>query len=210
MLYLPDHPGFSMKYVSLIRRRADLSRKAFRDYYEQVHAPLALQFFPPQLYQRNHLSNPVDEQPFDCLSEFDYADDFDPMQVLATEAGAVLAKDERNFMDRDSVCSARALLLRSHLPAIAEARQRQLWLFGAGAYSQTAIRQQLQAQFEQLLAQLSEGQGASLYWLEPYYCETFPYTALLTLEGTSPLEWPVGEMTLAVTRLQVNSCPSAI
>lgn len=197
-----------MKYVSLIRRRADLSRKAFRDYYEHVHAPLALQFFPPQLYQRNHLSNLVDEQPFDCLSEFDYADDFDPMQVLDTEAGPLLARDERNFMDRDSVLSARALALRSHLPAISRARQRELWLFAADAFSEAAMQQQLKAQFQQLLAQLSVGQGASLYWLEPYYCEAFPYIALLTLEGAGPIEWPVGAMALELTRLQVNSCPS--
>ncbi len=198
-----------MKYVSLIRRRADLSRKDFRDYYEQVHAPLALQFSPPQLYQRNHLNNPVDEQPFDCLREFDYADDFDPMQVLDTEAGPLLAQDERNFMDRDSVRSARALLLCSHLSASAKPRQRELWLFAAELQSHAVMRQHLPTQFEQLLSQLPEGQGASLYWLEPYYCEAFPYAALLTLEGASPLVWPVGNGVFTVTRLQVSSCPSS-
>lgn len=74
-----------MKYFDPAPRRP----KAVRPFATTTTSscPSGTAFFPPQLYQRKHLNNPVDEQPFDYLSEFDYADDFDPMQVLETEAG---------------------------------------------------------------------------------------------------------------------------
>ncbi|MCY1259443.1 EthD domain protein [compost metagenome] len=197
-----------MKYISLIRRRADLDRAAFRDYYERTHAPLALQFFPPELYQRNHLDDAPDEHPFDCLSEFVYPDAFDPMQLLQTEAGPALARDESNFMDRDSVRTARALPVRSHLPGAAGPRRREMWLFPPGEGTDAALRRSLPEVFERLLPNLAAGQGACLEWLEPYHCEAFPYAALITLEGAFPGVLPRELDDLKVTRLRVSSCPS--
>ena len=63
-----------IKNLGLIPRRANLSRPAFREYYEQRHAPLALQHLRSfRRYVRNHVvaATPADP-PFDALSEFWY------------------------------------------------------------------------------------------------------------------------------------------
>lgn len=190
-----------MKYVSLIRRRRELSRTAFRDYYEQRHAPLALQFFPPQLYQRNHLLD-EDLQLFDCLSEFDYADDFDPMQVLATEAGEILAQDEIQFMQREAVRSASTRLLSPKQPEGQGARQRELWLLSEPS------SQLSDASWLQWFAALGQGCAANLYVLQPYYCEQFPYRVLVTWESPAPLSIPALPADVLLTRCKVLSCPS--
>ncbi|KRW57436.1 EthD domain-containing protein [Pseudomonas sp. TTU2014-080ASC] len=197
-----------MKYVSLISRRQDLSREAFRDYYEQRHAPLALTFFPPQLYQRNHLNMPDAVVPFDCLSEFDYADDFDPLSVLQTEAGPRLAEDESNFMDRSSVCSAKALPLARHLTEGQGMRERELWLIAHGDQAQSDLNEQLLALFAQLQADAGCTSPATLYSLEPYYCERFPYAALLMSESPLPEPFAAALTGGGATRIQVVSCPS--
>lgn len=195
-----------MKYISLIRRRADFSREAFRDYYENHHAPLAMQFFPPQLYQRNHLNNPPDEHRFDCLCEFDYADDVDLLQVLQSEAGPALARDEFNFIERDSTLTAQSLPLRRHLADGRGPRQRELWLYSAETEVADVL---LLSLFEQLQPQFGSAQGACLYRLKPFYCEHFPYFALLTLEGAWTPALPTLPAGVSMTRLCVSSCPSA-
>lgn len=191
-----------MKYLSLIRRRADLDRPAFRRYYEEVHAPLALRFFPPKLYQRNHLDE-AGEWGFDCLSEFVYPDDFDPMQVLAGEVGRLLANDEANFIGREFTRSARGKELRSHLPGATGERRRELWLVPHGAEEQTLL-----ACFERVLTVLVPGQGASLEMLEPYYCQSFPFAALISLEGAFAGVFDPELEALGTLRLAVNCCPS--
>ena len=44
-----------MKTIGLMPRRPDMSRAAFRDHYENRHAPLALGKFPFEKYVRNHV-----------------------------------------------------------------------------------------------------------------------------------------------------------
>ncbi|MDB5394746.1 MAG: ethyl tert-butyl ether degradation EthD, partial [Rhodospirillales bacterium] len=51
-----------MKTIVLFRRRPDLSRAAFRDYYETRHAPLAVQHVHFTKYVRNHLIAPNDAE----------------------------------------------------------------------------------------------------------------------------------------------------
>lgn len=46
-----------IKFVQLIRRRPDLSRQQFIDYYEQHHAPLLMRLLPGfHTYRRNYVS----------------------------------------------------------------------------------------------------------------------------------------------------------
>jgi len=99
-----------IRLLALIARRSDLSRAAFREHYENVHAPLA----EPALaglvhYVRNHLRNPVtgspaDSEPgFDVLSEFGYAQtrDFERVSaLLASPRGDAIRTDELRFMDK--------------------------------------------------------------------------------------------------------------
>ena len=97
-----------IKNLGLIPRRADLSRAAFRDYYESRHAPLALEHLRTfRRYVRNHVvaASPNDP-PFDALSEFwyDSAEDLEVVVTLLTSpAGAVLRDDEARFMDRAGI-----------------------------------------------------------------------------------------------------------
>jgi uncharacterized protein (TIGR02118 family) len=97
-----------IKNLGLIPRRADLTRAAFRNYYERRHAPLALQHLRHfRRYVRNHVvaAAPADP-PFDALSEFwyDSAADLDAViAVLTSAAGAVLRDDEAQFMDRSGI-----------------------------------------------------------------------------------------------------------
>src|SRR5688572_5899249 len=94
-----------IKNLGLIPRRADLTRAAFREYYERRHAPLALhhlRWF--RRYVRNHVisATPADP-PFDALSEFwyDSAADLDAVVAFLTSpTGAALRDDEAQFMNR--------------------------------------------------------------------------------------------------------------
>ena len=97
-----------IKNLGLIPRRADLTRPAFREYYEQRHAPLALRHLRWfRRYVRNHVvaAAPADP-PFDALSEFwyDSAADLDAViAFLTSPAGAVLRDDEAQFMNRSAI-----------------------------------------------------------------------------------------------------------
>ena len=97
-----------IKNLGLIPRRADLTRPAFREYYERRHAPLALRHLRWfRRYVRNHVvaAAPADP-PFDALSEFwyDSAADLDAViAFLTSPAGAVLRDDEAQFMNRSAI-----------------------------------------------------------------------------------------------------------
>jgi uncharacterized protein (TIGR02118 family) len=97
-----------IKNLGLIPRRADLARRAFREYYEQRHAPLALKHLRWfRRYVRNHVvaATPVDPA-FDALSEFWYDDAADLETVIAfltSTAGLVLRDDEAQFMNRAGI-----------------------------------------------------------------------------------------------------------
>ncbi len=93
-----------MKIISLIVRRPDLDRGAFAQHYDQRHAVLALRLLPVPFaaYRRNHVVWP-DDSPFDCLSEFCFADADAAERIfefLASDAGQPLHEDEARFMDR--------------------------------------------------------------------------------------------------------------
>lgn len=94
-----------IKTLSLIKRRSDLDRSAFRDHYESTHAPLALPHMTGLVrYVRYHIEEdllgPVG---FDVLSAFWYRDAESTaamMEVLKSEAGKPILEDEQKFMDK--------------------------------------------------------------------------------------------------------------
>ena len=96
-----------MKTISAFTRRADLSREAFRDYYETRHAPLGMTHFPFTKYVRNHVIQPdPDDVGMDCISEF-YVEDWGRSAELTKAAtGELFARDEATFMDRTRIAAA--------------------------------------------------------------------------------------------------------
>lgn len=99
------------KVIALLRKRADISREAFIDYYESRHAPLILSVFPSiAAYRRNFAdfssAFASDAAPFDfdVVTEIEFADRAGYEEMLALHAepaiGATIAEDEANFIDR--------------------------------------------------------------------------------------------------------------
>lgn len=102
----------SFKVIALLKRRADLTREQFIDYYETRHVPLILELTPGiAAYRRNFAdfegayafpeAAPFD---FDVVTELWYADRAayeHAMEVTATpEVWARIEADEQNFLDR--------------------------------------------------------------------------------------------------------------
>lgn len=100
------------KSIALLKKRSDLSREAFIDYYENHHAPLILALFPTiTSYTRNFAdfegaftspaAAPFD---FDVVTEIHFADRAGYDDMLARygrpEVARAVAEDEANFLDR--------------------------------------------------------------------------------------------------------------
>ncbi|ANI79788.1 MULTISPECIES: nuclear transport factor 2 family protein [Sphingobium] len=100
------------KCVALLKRRRDLSREAFIDYYETQHAPLIRRLLPGIIdYRRNYVdlegafifpgASPID---FDVITEIWLADKpaYDRFTAVAAqdEIALQIAQDEENFLDR--------------------------------------------------------------------------------------------------------------
>jgi len=96
-----------MKSVCLLSHRPDLTREAFRDYYETRHALLGMKHFAFRKYLRNHVvgASPADVD-FDCLSEFWHDDLARAYEVMAGPTGDILREDERRFMDQPRIRAA--------------------------------------------------------------------------------------------------------
>jgi uncharacterized protein (TIGR02118 family) len=104
-----------MKSLGLLPRKIGSARSAFRDYYENNHAPLALGLFPFQKYVRNHLPPDSDDDiGFDTISEFWTADVASIIKLMEGEVGATMKADELKFMNQPTVRSggAEEFLLR--------------------------------------------------------------------------------------------------
>jgi len=86
-----------VKTIALFRRRPDLDRDAFREYYETRHAPLATQHIRFAKYVRNHLVAPTNAG-FDVVSEFWLADPADATTLATSPTGEMLRADAANFM----------------------------------------------------------------------------------------------------------------
>lgn len=96
-----------IRVLTLIGRRADLSRESFRDHYESVHAPLSMALLEGAThYVRDHVAGTLGrtEPFFDVLSEFGYPDE-SVMQAMmkrlaSQEIGDPIRADELRFMDK--------------------------------------------------------------------------------------------------------------
>ncbi len=95
-----------LKIVTVFLRRPDLSRAAFRSYYEGHHVPLALTHardFGFLKYVRNFITGSLGDPPgFDCLTEFWFESPdaaAASMGFMSTAEGKALADDELNFLD---------------------------------------------------------------------------------------------------------------
>lgn len=95
-----------IKTIGFLPRRPDLSRDAFRTYYEDRHAPLAIGLFPFTRYRRNHLADAKDDPGFDCVSEFWVPSVEEIGALMMGPAGETMKVDERNFMDQPRISAA--------------------------------------------------------------------------------------------------------
>jgi uncharacterized protein (TIGR02118 family) len=85
-------------------RRPDITRTAFRDHYENRHAPLAIGKFPFRKYARNHVVESLpDPIGFDCLSEFWVDDVAEVLRIMSGEIGDLMREDERRFTDQPRI-----------------------------------------------------------------------------------------------------------
>ncbi len=98
-----------LKFISLIPRRADVSREYFRGYYESRHAPLALTFFRGfHKYLRNHVAIEIAgaEPAFDVLSEFWYESVGELIKTgkfLQSDQAPLIRADEQQFMNQPAL-----------------------------------------------------------------------------------------------------------
>jgi uncharacterized protein (TIGR02118 family) len=107
------------KFVGLIKRRADFSPEAFREYYETRHVPLAKELLGKYFadYRRNYptfaaalesndpTATPADA--YDCVTEIWFDEGaFDRMQAILTanpDRVKRIEEDEAKVMDRTQV-----------------------------------------------------------------------------------------------------------
>jgi hypothetical protein len=86
-----------VKTIILSHRRPDLTRDAFREYYETRHVPLALRHVPFTKYVRNHLVAPSKAE-FDVVSEFWLAHPITATVLATSPIGELLREDAAKFM----------------------------------------------------------------------------------------------------------------
>lgn len=107
------------KFVGLIKRRADYTPEAFREYYETRHVPLAKELIDEYFadYRRNYPTfvaalesdgpetAPADA--YDCVTEIWFEDGvFERMQAMLAanpDRAKRIEEDEARFMDRMQV-----------------------------------------------------------------------------------------------------------
>ncbi|MEO6091489.1 MAG: EthD domain-containing protein [Novosphingobium sp.] len=102
------------KIALLMKRRPDISVEAFRDYYENRHAPLASKYSQGVTrYVRRYLdpqphpeTGPGGELPYDVITELWFDDEATFKRTLAyittAKMPAEIVEDEKNFLDRSS------------------------------------------------------------------------------------------------------------
>mgnify|MGYP002682460184 FL=1 len=95
-----------MKSSCLLTRRADMTRQAFREYYECSHAPLGMRYFPFQKYLRNHVLESSSEIDFDVIMESCFSDQVDVAAINHGDVRSIMDRDERTFMTQDLIRSA--------------------------------------------------------------------------------------------------------
>jgi uncharacterized protein (TIGR02118 family) len=92
-----------IKFVALIKRKEGLTRQEFRDHYENVHAPLAMECYGFSHYVRNYVVT-VEGAPdsgFDVVTEFAFADRAASDKAAAFDSSPtakIVREDEARFI----------------------------------------------------------------------------------------------------------------
>ena len=94
-----------IRVLAFIRRRADVSRDAFRCHYEEVHVPTALPTLGGVVhYVRQHIREEIFGAPgFDCMTSFEYRDAAAvraAFERIEGPQGDAIRRDELRFMDK--------------------------------------------------------------------------------------------------------------
>lgn len=91
--------------MSIFRRKPDLEPAAFRAYWRDVHAPIAVTIPALQRYEQNcavehhHSGDPERAQPVDGVCKLEFADESAMKGVMTPEMTRVLMEDEAKFIE---------------------------------------------------------------------------------------------------------------
>ena len=182
-----------MKGSCLLTRRDDLTRQAFREYYESNHAPLGMRHFPFQKYLRNHVLESSSEIDFDVIMESYFDDQVDVGAIDNGDARAIMDQDERKFMRQDmirSVAVDEQVLSGPPIDIAAPGTQRLMLLLNA---KDPATQPSLDGIARPWAKELAGLPGATRVSLDTAKQQVagygaFPYAAILSLwlKGESP------------------------
>jgi hypothetical protein len=130
-----------LKIISLIRRRPDISRAQFREYYETQRALLGACYFPFRKYVRNHLLSSIPADPgFDVLLEC-WIDRNQLLKTLSGETERLFAEDEARFMNAPprpgAVEVVEHLVMGPPRRTDARGQRKFAWLIASGGGEQT-------------------------------------------------------------------------
>ncbi|UJJ31606.1 EthD domain-containing protein [Halopseudomonas maritima] len=182
-----------MKAISLLSRRLDLSKDAFRSYYEDNHSPLAMRHFPYRRYTRNHLVEDVQGLDFDCISESQMMPGFDTREMMHSRSRQLMVEDERRFMRPEKIRVALAqefLLLDAEEHAQTGYQRRHALLLSRAGLRRDEFRQRAERWAQALHRDVCELRQISLDLLTPVAGSDFPFDGVLWLsmpEQTRPL-----------------------
>jgi uncharacterized protein (TIGR02118 family) len=174
-----------VKTLVLMSRRTDLTRAAFRDYYERNHTVLGMRYFRFRKYIRNHVVAP-DEGPFDVLSEFWQDSLPEVYAAMAGPVGDIMREDGNRFIDRSQqrLASCEERLLAGTPRGVDPTPTRKQLLFltaGSGAMRQDFF--QTVARWGAELAEAARGRivRVTMDSIAPFEGAPFPYDAILSL-----------------------------
>jgi uncharacterized protein (TIGR02118 family) len=88
-----------IKVVALLRRRPDLSRAQFLDYWRTAHAPVVGELPGLRRYIQNHPIEHRNEWPYDGSAELWFDSVGDVARAFAGPAADAMREDERSFVE---------------------------------------------------------------------------------------------------------------
>lgn len=201
-----------MKAVSLLVRKPDISRAAFREYYERHHCLLAMQHFPFRRYVRNHLFENDGRFGFDCISEFGLAKEFRDVPLMGSRSRQLMEADELEFMQPELI---RVAAVEEHILFAADShgpsQQRQVLLFRDEGSGPQRLKQGIETLGVELLQQMDSVSEMKLDLLTSDPAQPFPFDALLWIRTGGTDEFPVKPGTIPglVGSLAVMTCASS-
>ena len=181
-----------MKAVSLLVRRPDISRAAFREYYERHHCLLAMQHFPFRRYVRNHLFGTDDRFGFDCISEFGLAEEFRHVPLMGSRSRQLMEADELEFMQPELIRVAAA---EEHVLFAADSygrgQQRLVLLFRDEGLGPHRLKREIESFGAELLRQAHGVSEMKMDLLSSDLAQRFPFDALLWIRIEEADERPL-------------------